>query len=144
MTRMRFVIDLQGADRLSRKLNAEALLRDPVKDLIDFGRKEAERHAERRAPRLTGTLAGSVTSELRSSGMLPMAIIRAGATARDGFRYGMALDASDRYHRQRGGRSGRKGAPTKKWFTGVLSLVRTAMRRLERQTTQAIERRWSR
>ena len=170
MSRLKFVIEPQGLGRLSKKLNAKALLRNPVQDLIEYGAKEAVRLARERAPRRpgSGTLQASVSSEIKTRGLMPIAIIRAGVTTKKGFAYGYALnDAKHRASRGQGkakqrlgkykvvGRvsksnapytyrsSGPIGKPTYRWFSGVTALVRKAMQQVEQRAAQAVERKWS-
>jgi hypothetical protein len=136
-------VSVEGLDRLLKTIEPEHLYGDPVRDLLDWGRREGERLAEGRAPRATGRLAGSITSTLKASGAQPHAVIQFSRLASDnGFRYPHALNSSRKFRRSVTVSGASKGKTTYKWFTGVISLVRKAIRSRSKAADAKIESAW--
>jgi hypothetical protein len=113
---LRLTVD--GADALARKLDPEHLYGRPVDGLLEAAARRGEQEASKRAPRRSGQLVGSIRSQLHAVATPPYATVTANAVARDGFRYGYALDASPRYH------YAGKRRQTRGWFTKVPAIVR--------------------
>lgn len=122
-------MDVTGVAELRKSLEPEYLYGDAQTDLIEFGRREGMRRFDERAPRSSGSLAASGKSEMRPTARPPQAIIRfTQQAAADGFRYPYALNASKKFRRSATVSGGKRGARTYKWFTGIIALVRKAVR----------------
>jgi hypothetical protein len=136
---MKFTATVEGAANLNRKLNNTGWFKDPVRELIDDARKAGEKHAKRRAPNKSGRTKSGIRSQMLG-GSEPSAKISVDVTnPRDGFRYGWALNASAKTHYRS---SGRRGAKTQKWFTGVRGLLRSDMRRMGKTAEGKIAKAW--
>lgn len=128
---LRLTVD--GADALVKKLAPDHLYGRPVENLLEAAARRGEQEAKKRAPQRSGQLAGSVRSQLHAVAVDPYATVTADAVARDGFRYGYALDASPRYH------YAGKRRQTRGWFTKVLAIVRRILGAIVKRAEKEVE-----
>ena len=136
-----FKITIEGLEQLQGKLEPEHLYGSAVRDMLEFAKREGERQAIRRAPVHRGALRGSITGEMKASGVKPHALIKFSAAA-SGFPYGHALNSSKKFRRSISVPGGAKGRPTYKWFTGIIALIRKAIRQRSKVADSKVEQVW--
>lgn len=131
--RATFRIDVEGAELLASRLAPDHLMGRPLDTLLDEAATIGQKQAEKRAPKLSGQLAGGIRKELHAAATPAFALVIAPpVTARDGFRYGFALDASPRYTYR-----GRR-AKTKGWLSKIPAIIRRLLTQHLRKAEQAI------
>lgn len=126
-------LKVEGAELLAKRLDPDHLMNRPIGALVEEAGRLGQKQAAKRAPSRSGRLAAAVVTHSFARSNPPYATLSVAAVARDGFRYGFALDASQRYHYR-----GRKPA-TKGWFSKVPAIIRRLIRQQLRRAEQAIE-----
>jgi len=137
---MSISIVLAGMPEVVKRLEPGSLYGSALKRALEDTRDYGDRLMHKRVPKLTGALEAAIVTRIDSREVPLWASIEIpNMPTRNGFRYGGALEGSDRYHYRSGPY---KGRTTKAWWSGARKLVQTYLRRRVRQLAADIERAW--
>ena len=165
---VRTTIKLEGAGRISAKLNGQKFWIEPLGDTLQKLAEYGEAEAHKRAPHgETGNTDRAITNRVdRHRPARYAQVVLKATTAADGFRYDFALDAAKHrkargthytraqkralapkrvtkanapYHYASGTREGRS---TYQWFRGVSSLMRRRLRSAAKDLAAQMQRNW--
>ncbi len=132
--------DIQGIDKLLAKLSKSAqVYAEPWRRALTTLTEETEQAERQAAPHNRGELEARMTHRLDARAVPEWGIVSNDAASKRGYRYGFALNASDRYHYRSGVRA---GEPTKGWFTKAFQRMRQRVEKLLGEAAKEIESRW--
>ncbi len=135
-----FKIDAPNLTGLMAKLNANSLYAPAWRHAMDRVADLMEAKGLERVPRRRGVLAASLTKKIDSRPVPLWAKVSFDAKASNGFRYGGALEGSQRYHYRSSGPIGRR---TYHWLRGVKRLILGDARKILEAAAREIEQRWA-
>ena len=108
---------LEGVEDLIRKVDAQTLLSGPLRRFFERATLIVVRFTKLRAPYRTGRLQSGITNRIDPRPMPLWGQVATGITDR-GVSYPTILEMSERTHYRA---TGRKGQPTRGWWSGGLS-----------------------
>lgn len=136
----RYGIRIEGLKPLQKKLRAEPLYAEPLREALTEAGELVRDEAQRRAPVETGRLRRQIKLTVSKARVPKSAIVRANVTKRR-FRYGWALNFSKkRPYRYRG--TVWRGQRTLDWFGGARDRLSGRTRAILARAMARIERQW--
>lgn len=135
-----FAIRVAGLEDVQRKLRAEHLYAEPLREALREAGELVKREAEGGAPVDTGRLKSRIRLTVSKAKVPKAAFVRLNVTKR-GFRYPWALNTSrKRVYRFRSGP--RRGSPTRGWFTAARDKTSPHVNAILARAARQIERQW--
>lgn len=132
---MKATVKIDGLAEIRKKIRAEGLLADPLRKGFEKAGQVVQEEARKSAPVASGNLREKIKLTISSAAIPKWAKVTANAS-RKRFRYGYALNASDRYH-YRGSRRA-----TKDWFWNVRARVSSRVNRIMQDVGNQIGEKW--
>ena len=153
------IVKVEGLNRLLKKLRyADPIYAEPWRAMMAGLAERGHELAVQRAPRLTGHTAGSVTHTMHQWKVPLWVKISNDATSERGVRYPFVLNAGHRRPSGRGLTKNRRsptteatiklhyrgtGKSTRRWFSGVLTILRRELKSKLADTARAVEAQWA-